>query len=629
MSAATLPLPSAHVDELAAANAFAATGIPDLPVFMGPSSAGPINVPTLFGAGDTVSLLATFGIGDAIKETVAAVVDVAQSFVFMRMTIATVATLLTTPVVVKNVSSTFTSTLSGTATDGGDILITFTLGGTTGTGPITYTVTIGGVVGSPISLATATTIVVLGVTVTLGSAHVVTTGDTIAWMQWPPSSTILPLNLTGVVGSSVITATGTPLGTYEIAWKVVDDGSAGAGTTIGSLGTTGAAIKFQYATDYFGSASPSYSSTQSLGLNNSFLLLDGPIDQHSTGVTLNFAAGTLKTGDIVIFRTSPPTYDSAGLVAATTALATAFNTGVVQWSWVRAIGPQPESIIASADAILLAWEGSAAPAGCQPSWMVCDALDRAGSGQPLRAWSAYLAASYAQFTSTHVGVSAGMLRGFDPINGCLSRRAAMAWFMARAMGADGCTIATDWAQKDLGALNASVTMNDSTGQAVEHDANIDPSLQAMGFITARHWPGEAGVYPTRASLLGPENDIKSIALRRVMRLAKILEARALTLQCVKNFLQWTSQPGPHQAKSPYQAGDIFEVDALRIEKVVNNLLTLGVYNQGYVSNIFFALNRTPISLGGGRYKIRGAMQIVALLYVDVANGTAQFVSAGG
>ena len=263
----------------------------------------------------------------------------AQPFVFLRMTTASVSTIVTTPVTVRNPSSDFLTTLSGTATNGGDPLITFTLGGVTGTGPITYTVTIGGATGSPVSLGTATSITVLGVTITLGSGKTITTGDTVSWLQWPPSSTILPLNTAGVTGSSVITATGTPLGTYEVAWQVVDDGSAGAGTTIGSLGTTGP-ITFRYSLDYFG-PSPTWSNNQSLALNNSFLLLDGPIRSDSTGVTLHFAAGTLKTGDIVIFRTSPPTYDSAGLTAATTALAAAYNNGTVVWTWVRAIGPVP------------------------------------------------------------------------------------------------------------------------------------------------------------------------------------------------------------------------------------------------------------------------------------------------
>lgn len=614
MSLGTQPLPASNVTELAAAQAFAATGLPDVPVFMGPASKGPINTPTLFGAGDVTDLVATFGTGNAVKETVLAVVDVAQPFVFQRMTTAAVGTLVSTPVVVRNVSSTFLSTLAGTALDGADVVILFgTVGGNTGTGPIAYQVSLNGgtTYGTTQALGTGTSITVLGVTVTLGSAKVVTAGDTIAWYQYPPSSTVLPLTFTGT-GTSVITVTGTGVDAYEVGFRTI---------TGGTIAATPPTIQFQVALDYL-SESPTWSPTQSLGIANTFLLLDGPISQESTGLTLNFAAGTLVAGDLLTFNTSAPTYDASGLTAATTALANTYNNGTVVWTWVRAIGPVPEAVAADADAIALAWESSV-----QPSWIVVDALDRAGTTQTLLGWSAALRASYAPYTSTHAAVAAGMLRGFDPINGRLNRRSCMAFFMARAMGANGTTIATDWGEFDLGALNASVTMTGSTGVATEHNANNDPSLQAMGFITARTWPGEVGIFPTKASLLGPQNDIQRIPLRRVMNVAKKLERRGLRLNCVKAFRQWTSQPGPLQAKSPYVAGDIYQPDVNKINGLINDLLRRGVLSFGYVSGIQFFLNTTPVSNGGGSYSINGSMQLESLLYVDIANGTAQFVGA--
>jgi hypothetical protein len=100
---------------------------------------------------------------------------------------------------------------------------------------------------------------------------------------------------------------------------------------------------------------------------------------------------------------------------------------------------------------------------------------------------------------------------------------------------------------------------------------------------------------------------------------------------VKTFRQWTAQPGPYKPPDPkkYPAGNVYEPDAVRIEGVINDLLDRGVLNQGYCSGVQFVLTRTPVSNGGGSYSLSGAMQIEALLYVDVANGTAQFVSAEG
>ncbi len=638
MSGATQVLPSASVTELVAAAAFAATGIPDLPVFMGPAGGTyPVNTPVLFNAGDIVTLQSIFPNGQAVKECAAAVVDVAQPFAFMRMTAASVATLVTTPVVVQGGSSTWLYALSGTALDGADVVVKFgTVGGPTGTGPIAYSVSLNGGVtfGSTLALGTATTIVVIGVTITLGSGKVVTTGDTAAWTQWPPSATVLPLTTSGAgsggtyQGSSVITATGTALDYYEVVFRVANDGSGGTGTTVGTLGTSGP-IMIQYALDGL-SASPTWSNPQSLALLSSFLLLDGPISSATTGITLAFASGTLYTGDTVTFRTSPPTYNAAGLTAACAALASAFNGGTLTWTWVRAVGPVPEAIAADADAIALAWEGGGVT-GCQPSWFVLDALDRAGTTQTDLGWSAYLQAQYAPYTSTHVGVAAGMLRGFDPINGRLNRRSNFAWAMSRAMGALGTNISTDWAEFDLGPMQASVTGIDATGNYNEHDANINPSLNAMGFITSRHWPGETGVFPTKAALLGPANDIQRVPLRRVMNLVKKLLRRSLKLNCVKTFRQWTSQSGPLKTPNAqeFPPGNIFEVDAVKIEQAINDVLAAGVVTPGYVSACDFVLNRMPTALGGGSYEINGAEQTVALLYVDVANATAQYVSASG
>jgi hypothetical protein len=102
----------------------------------------------------------------------------------------------------------------------------------------------------------------------------------------------------GVVGTSVITTTGTPLEAVDAILTV---------TTGGTIGATG--IKFTLSMD--GGITEK---TISLGTAVSYTV-------PYLGIVLNFAAGTLVAADEFTFKTTAPMYDSAGLTAARVALA--------------------------------------------------------------------------------------------------------------------------------------------------------------------------------------------------------------------------------------------------------------------------------------------------------------------
>lgn len=615
MSLATQTLPAANVTEIPAGTALAATGLPDVPVFCGPCSSGPFT-PMLFAASDIASMLTLYTSGPTVKEAAIAAAQVAQQFVILRTPVTTVAGTLGTVTVTRTVSGTApTNTIAGTPTDGGDIVIKYgTVGGLTGTGPIAYQVSTNGgtTYGTVQALGTATSITLLGVTLTLGSGKTITAADTTAWLQTVASSAIQPLTFTGT-GTSVITATGTPLDGYEVAFKVIDDGSAGAGTTIGTLGTTGP-IRFQYSLDA-SAVVPTWSATTSLSTNNTFLLLDGPISTASTGVTLNFAAGNLVTGDLVTFNTSLPAYDSAGATSATTALV----ASGIQWTWLRFVGPTNETVAAAIDGIITGWDTSA-----KPSWGVADMRDRAGlsGGETLATWSARVDAEYGPYTSTRLGMAKGRARSSCPINGRNNRRSCMAEIMPRAMGALGLTIASDWGQVDVGPLRTSVSLTDVNLTTVEYDANKDPNGVLMGAIALRTWPGLAGVYPAGATLMAPVNDITRIPLRRIMNVAKILERSTLTQEVLQSIRFWQKGATP----TAYNAGDVYEPDALGIDAVMNAVMKAGITSNGWVSSLTWKTTRTPISLGGGAWKLNGKLQMVAIGFIVVSNGTAQYVS---
>lgn len=603
MSNANQTLPAASVTELAPGAAFAPAGTEEVVVFMGPSSKGPLNSPRLFGAQDVADLVATFGTGPTVKEAAKFASKVAQPFVFVRLTTASVAATKTTATVVKDPSSTFTSTLSGTPTVGADILITFTLGGTTGTGPITYTVsTDGGITtGAPVNLGIGTTIAVLGVTVTLGSGHIITTGDTIAWFQMPSSSTVLPTTFTGT-GTSVITVTGTPNDAYEVAFQATKAGTIGAGST----------IKFRYTLDA-NAPSPTWSAEISLGSATTFDLVDGPLSTEPTGLTLNFGAGNLAALDLFTFTTSSPAYDSSG---ATAGLGTP-TTGLLgwngTWTWVRLVGPVTSALAGSIDSIIAGFD-----AYNHPAWAVVDYRDRATT-ETVAAHSLRFQADFANYTSTRVGVTFGYCRYQDPINGRNNRRPNMGVLTQRAQAY---AINVNWAEYDFGPLPADVTITDANNVTVEHNANTDPQPNSMGAITLRNWPGQAGVFPTQACLMGPDTDIKLVPLRRVMNAAKVVQFEVEKLQILQN--PPTYKAGDPRIPKGGSAGDIEEPWARSRERIGNKLI--GDALNGLVSGFTFKINRTPVSLGGGNYKVLFTLKIQPVIYIVLANGTAQFVN---
>jgi hypothetical protein len=124
---------------------------------------------------------------------------------------------------------------------------------------------------------------------------------------------------TGVAGTSVITVSGTPVDEYDVVVTVV---------TGGTIGTNG--ITFNLSLD---------------GGRSEKLVRLGTAVSYAipySGITLNFAAGTLVAADELTFRTNAPMWDSAGLASAKDALAEQLK---LSRSWV-VIGDLPNSTFA-------------------------------------------------------------------------------------------------------------------------------------------------------------------------------------------------------------------------------------------------------------------------------------------
>lgn len=109
---------------------------------------------------------------------------------------------------------------------------------------------------------------------------------------------------TKMKGSSTASFTGAPFDDEQLQVKVADDGNDGNGTDVGTAG-----ISIQYSRD----GGLTWSRALRLGTATSYAIA-------TVGVTVNFSAGTLKTGDIASCVCTAPMWDSAAITAAISAL---------------------------------------------------------------------------------------------------------------------------------------------------------------------------------------------------------------------------------------------------------------------------------------------------------------------
>lgn len=187
------------------------------------------------------------------------------------------------------------------------LLATSSVSGATNVSPIAITTT------APHGLATGQVVAVSGVGGNTGAngTFVITVVDTTHFTlngssgtgAYTSGGTVTPGAITttmlpgvsGSIGTSVPTTSGTPADTYYFVLKIVNGGT---------VGTSG--ITYQMSLD----AGRNFGPVLSLGTSTSI----GPVG--STGITISLASGTLTTGQQFQFSTTEPTWNTAGLQAA-------------------------------------------------------------------------------------------------------------------------------------------------------------------------------------------------------------------------------------------------------------------------------------------------------------------------
>lgn len=595
----TIPLPSAEVSVLKGGLGVASAGVTNVHVSISPSSKGPLKQPVAFSQPEDA--FGTFGCGPMTK---GAAYGAKSRAPYIAIRVPAVAEAAVVSTITKPTGKTVTVT--GTPLWGYDVILVFTTGGTIGTsasyqysldGGVTYTAI------ATLGVATTISLAGTGLTVNLTAAQVYATNDTITFWVKPASQLISPVTVTRVDSStSVITATGTPEDEYDLVFEVI------AGGTIGTSGIT-----FRYSLD----GGETWSPTTGLGTATTYLLNDGSerTGYESSGVTLNFAAGTLDAGDKAALKTTGPAFQASDVNEALDVLRASSHKFVFLHLPADATAAKAASIGGKLDTL------AAQGVFC---YAVMSARDRNdgeidSTGQPSVIWAERLITEYANLASDRLAVGAGRARITCPITGRTNRRPASWVAVARLVEK---TIQVDPGRVRDGALSSDVRIFNAAGMLSELDSNVRSALHGARFLTLRRHDELTGVYIARGNAMaGPGSEYNRIALRAVIDLASRVY-KAVMLQQIENNLLANPLSGVKPDGSSVFPGSLAEPDARIVDRELNTALRTVLVSAGYVSGVTARVRRDNNFLSTG--ELLADVSITPVGYVDTFKGTIAF-----
>lgn len=377
------------------------------------------------------------------------------------------------------------------------------------------------------------------------------------------------VTLTGT-GTSVVTATGTPRDDYDVVLKVVNGGT---------IGTTGITLRTSL------DGGRNYSALISLGTANTYAV-------PASGLTLNFAAGTLVTGDLVTLRTSAPLWNATQLGTALDAL----KNSSLAYEVVHIVG----AIDATAFDTIETKISAINVIGKSVTWIGNCRMPNAGESE-----ATYLAAMTAIFgskVSTQGALCFGACKMISSVTTGRKYRRPVS-FAAAAREAS-VSEEIDTADVNLGAL-VGVSIRDDNGNVDEHDESINPGADDARFYTLRTWEGEGGVFVNRPRLFSSEgSDFQLVPHRRVLNLARV----ALNAY----FRRRLNRPVLVSKKTGY----ILESEAQEMEAGANAALA-AVLSKPKASGWTVAINRSDNILSTKTMNVTG--RVIPLGYIEAIN----------
>jgi hypothetical protein len=397
------------------------------------------------------------------------------------------------------------------------------------------------------------------------------------------------LDVSGVTGTSVVTASATtPLDDYQnVTFKVVHGG------TIGIAGIT-----------YTYSLGPGHlSPVTALGTASS-AAFNAPVTNTPSGVSLDFAAGTLVAGDVVTFSTTGARMTNSDLVDALEAL----RVSKLPWDSVLVLGcPASSTTIATLDSWLEGLEGR----GVFKNGYLNTRLKNAGETESAFATAMATLVSSSSSIRIDVGTDGGDLP--SGITGLVQPRPVALGVAARALSF---SIGVDPAYVANGPIPG-FTIADDNGNPKYHDENLFPGIDDLRLTTFRTIDGEDGVYITNANLLSPGgSDYVWDQHARTMNAAATIAYRMLTKELSRGVRK--RAPDPVTGKVY-----ILEEDAASIEILVNAALSRELENDTVA--VALVLSRTNDLASNGPQTLDADLELEDEAYIKKFNVAAKFV----
>jgi hypothetical protein len=385
------------------------------------------------------------------------------------------------------------------------------------------------------------------------------------------------IDITGVLGTSVVTATAATLfdDDVEAYFRVV---------TGGTVGTAG--ITYQWSLDGGRTLSP----ITALGTANTFVF------PNSGGGGFSFAAGTLLAGAVVQQRGIAPNWNGSELGAALEAL----RVSTFEWDIVLIAGPLDATtldVVASAQA-------------ANPEKLFVGHFRMPNAAETEAAYKTAFDAAFAAKANTGIQVVAGAC---EAVSGVSFRAYMRPFIFGYGPRLASVSEEVDVADTTLGALPG-ISIRDTNGNVKYHDESVNPGLDDSRAVTARTWDGKSGVYVNNPKILSAAgSDFEFAQHRRVMSLAR----RTLRLY----FIDRLSRPTLVDAKT----GFILESEALEIEAGADSLMRAVLRTRPKCSGggidgkagRFCKVSRTDNLLSTKTMTVQGA--VIPLAYPKVIN----------
>ena len=340
-------------------------------------------------------------------------------------------------------------------------------------------------------------------------------------------------------GDSVVTVTGTPYDTYSVIMEVLK---------AGTVGTDGIQIRYSL------NGGKEYSAPYYLGTAVTFAI-------PNTGVTLNFAAGDLDLGDTAEFELTEPLPDSAGIQSAIEAL----RTHGVNFDCIALATPASAALLTAMNSKIVSLKTHGKHMWGLAGWAI------PGTAETDAAYASATNASLNTISTDKIGLTTWSADYISSISGYLLKRTPL---FAALNVLTPAVISENSAA--ISGHQVPALLADEDGNQIYHDALYDESLSDRT-ITLRTWPGQPGVYITRARLLSAPADSAQLIIHRrlVNRAEQLADAYFATV------VNTPIEVAPNGTISPEEA--------IRIEQGMQAALEDGMGND--VSGVVYKLDR--------------------------------------